>query len=157
LLRKGDIRRARNVVYRLEANGDPSHAGIVAARAHLDISEKLGRQAISRLNTNPTPFMHSNAILLECYVRCAEQEGAIRHEIAKMGLAQSIPEEFRTNMHILVERAKLAALAEEKQLFENEIARLLSMKYGSLRKSQLLDYWNKWNSQEAGPRAEVAR
>jgi hypothetical protein len=141
LLRKGDTREARNVVWRLEMNGEPGHAAIMAARAHLDIAEKLGKQAIGRLNMNVSPFMHTSGILLECYVACAEQlAGADRAEVANMGLAQAVPDEFKANANIIVERTRLAALAGEEQVFAEELARLDGLKFGVLRKPELTEY-----------------
>jgi tetratricopeptide (TPR) repeat protein len=119
--RRGDAYQARKVFARAKKNASNQLDGIlVTAEAEVLKAEGRPEAAIQLLREQPVRDQHILGMLLECTYHFALGKVDLLDRIrsAKEALAEDLPKNLRTNMPMIVTRARLASLSNDRALFD---------------------------------------
>ncbi len=147
--RRRETQRARRVFERACKHSDETTDGLLlVAEAELLKAENRPEAAIRLLVDSQNKDQHTVGMLLECWFHLAKGKSvpAERTRIAKEALADQVPDALLSNVPIIVNRGRLAALVGDEALFGALIAELRATRAESFEVVALDRLWKEHNT-----------
>lgn len=145
LIRSGDLEGASKILWRAE-RAAPSQADtfLISARAEILIASGRAKNAIETLKSEIKRDPTLIGILLEAFVHASQAAGDDNERDALLaeGMQLKVPERWRLNVPVQVNRARMALKARNRLIFDEAIANLNQTRIEPLEIQRLQQQWD---------------
>ena len=146
--RRGDIAEARRYYERAKKKAySLSDQRLLFMEIEILKGEGRADDALMLLRRQPQGDVHVFGMMEECWYHHARDEidPTRRREIARQALAEPLPENFSSNMPVVINRARLAALAGDRNMFDNLLEKVLYSRTAGFEAENLQELWGHHN------------